>query len=53
MPIKNARYRFGKEKNGEKIRYTFVGNKVVEVRPFYKKDGTYVPGQLRKIKPKK
>lgn len=52
MPIENARYRFKQVNKNEKVRLTFVGDKVVEVRPYYKKDGTYIPGHLKKIKSK-
>lgn len=50
MPIANARYRFKQVNPNEKVRLTFVDNKVVEVRPYFKKNGTYVPGHLKKIK---
>ncbi len=50
MPIPNAKYRFKKISPTMENRLTFVGNKVVEVTPFYKKDGKFVKGHTRKIK---
>lgn len=44
------RFRFGKNENGSRKRFTFCGERVVEVASFTKRNGRLVKSHTRRIK---